>query len=228
MTHTINRPDSSENGNVLVILLVLIVLFAGLYFVVGQSMRVNSSNIGVSSEKAALMVTEILAYAENVRLAVANVKLANGCSNSTVNFDTPIVPATYVNTTSPASGRCNIFDKRGGGLTWAKAPPEATSDSSAPSNYIITGHSRVPSVGTTTADLLLVLYKVDPTLCQAINETLAVTNIPTVLWFDLTPFTGGYSTSPADTGLSGQKYGCFQTTAGSVPGYTFFYVLAGQ
>ena len=107
----------SESGNVLLYILIAVVLLSALTFAVSQSNRGNVQQL--SEDRARLLATEIVDYAEIISNAVAQLRL-RGCSDTEISFENPIA-AGYTNGTDTF---CQIFHPDGGGITYV-APDEA-------------------------------------------------------------------------------------------------------
>jgi hypothetical protein len=236
----------SASGNMLLIVLIGIALFAALMFVIT---RENRYDTGVS-EKAALDAQQITTYADKVNGAVQNLMVQNHCL------------ATQISFTNGASGKCAIFDSTGigGGMIVQSPPAEAVDTTSAttaswtlPDSYVFEGNVCVEGIGTgpapangsacsaTTAELVFIMPFVTQAVCAQINQiTMNSTTIPTIATttFDGTTFTGtfagtytistGVGTDSAHTNGLSFASGCYYQSTATHPGigYHFYEVLA--
>ncbi len=234
------------SGNILLIVLIGIGLFAALMFFLSRDKSYDAG----AAENAALEVQQITAYAEKINGAVQNVMLQNHCLVTQISFQNTTV-AGYTNGANTA---CMIFDLAGGGMIF-QTPPTAAVDNAAATaagsalagNYYFEGNGCVNNAGTgptdngsgpacaaTNADLILVMPFVTQTVCAQINQiTMNSTTIPTVTaaTFDGTKFTGTYAGTYTIGVASGTTYpsGCYHTSA-SPPGtgYHFYSVLTAN
>ena len=91
----------SEHGNVLFLILIAVALFAALSYVVTQSSRSGSGNIG--KEDAKLAAAEILNYVTSVQTAVQTLMLRRECGINKLTFDNPFDNNAHVNPNAPAT-----------------------------------------------------------------------------------------------------------------------------
>jgi hypothetical protein len=228
----------NQNGNVLFYILIAVVLLAALSYAVSMSSRGNLS--AVNEEKAKLLATEIIEYANVMANATAQVKL-RGIKETDLCFDDPNWGGADYANPSCSDLATKIFGLKGGGVTWAR-PPELAMDSAAvPDNlWHIYGDNAVFEMGTTCAaascaDLILVVDELRENVCIQINDLLYVTNPadtpPTDTLIGTTKFIGAYSYSETIGDEGGQpmkaKTGaCFEnTTTGE---FTFYKVLVAR
>ncbi len=241
MTSGLARNSRKETGNILLIVLIGIALFAALLFVMGRSNRYDTG----ATENAALAAQEITSYADKINNAVQNVMNENGCLATQVSFQNTTVGGY----TNGAANKCMIFDPAGGALVF-QTPPLAAIDTAAATaagsalagNYYFEGNACVTNAGTgppgsacsaANSELLIIMPWVTQTVCEQINWiTMKSTTIPTVAaaTFDGTQFAGSYGGSFTIT-TSGTTYpsGCYQSSS-SPPGtgYHFYYVLVAR
>jgi len=222
----------NTSGNMLLIVLIGIALFAALSFVIT---RENHYDTG-SSENATLQAQLITSYAEKINGTVQNLMLQNHCLLSQISF------------TSSAS-KCAIFDQTGvGGGVAAQTPPTAAVDTvsfaaaGSPSatqagTYIFEGNLCVTNTGTACgagggSALVFIMPWVTKAVCAQINQITAnSTTIPTIATqtFDGTAFTGSFAgaasntiTTTGTTNTSGCFYSTFSTPG---TGYHYYSVL---
>ncbi len=218
----LSKNTQNAGGNALFIVMVLLVLFAGLYMAMSKSMRIDGGS-SVNREKAALVATEMVSYGERVATTITILMMNKNCRDFHINFSNPFIAAAdYNNTMSPGNKSCHVFDAAGGGMKWLRPAPGAATLTTQ--EFIFSGHSRGQDVGTAYADLMMFLPNTDPTVCQAINETQGVETIPSIAWLDVSTFKLGYSSAPSEaTGFSTKRYGCVYNSWDQL--HYFFYVL---
>jgi hypothetical protein len=235
------QKQSAQSGNVLLIVLIGIALFAALMFFIS---RAKSSDMG-TAENAAMYAQQITSYAEKLHGAVQSVMLQNNCLATQVSFENPTAGG-YAN---GANALCKVFDVNGGGMVY-QAPPAQAIDTSSGSplagNYYFEGNACVTGAGTGPAtangaacsaansEIIFVMPFVTQAVCAQIDQiTMNTTTIPTVSAdaFDgATKFTGTFAgTYTITTGSTTYPAGCFQSS-GSAPGagYHFYEVLVAR
>ncbi len=230
---------NNQSGNVLFYILIAVALLAALSFAVATSGRGNMSE--VTDEKAKIIASEILDYANIVTNAVAQLRL-RGAKETDLCFDDPQWPVAY-NNPSCSDDATKIFHTSGGGITWAKVATEAA-DLTASPDYLwhIYGDNEIQDVGLTCGDascaeLILVTDELRQAVCIKINDLLGINNPgdvpPTDTDIGETQFIGtyGYSYTIGDeaggAALRGKMSGCFQKTGGT-PEYIFYKVLQAR
>ncbi len=172
-----NRP--AESGNVFLIIMLGIILFAALSFTVSRGMRSGNTS-AMSAQQAELKASTILTSAQKVQRAVDRLR-RKGISESDISFDQTIV-ATVYDHGQPATNA--VFDPTGGALNW-QTPPEDANDGS---DYLYTGSTCIAGIGTgasgcdsdaaSNEELLMALPNVNDSVCTAINDRLNITGIP--------------------------------------------------
>lgn len=242
----------TQKGNVLVIILVGIVLFALLGYTVTRTSTFSSG--GLSDHQAKVYANEIINYSEKVEGAV-QMMMSSGSSIYDISFENDQL--TNYDHSPVVDDQHKIFHTAGGGLRYR--PPSATWLNTAYSaedlygEWFLTGHSCLANYGTggtscegdgtSVADLILFLPYVKEEVCGQINLVLnnstsltPPTNSTASMWGDpATKYTGAFANTGADgrigdvfTGL--QKTGCIMSAAGgsSVPvegSYVFYRAL---
>ncbi|MBB4101413.1 hypothetical protein [Sphingomonas kyeonggiensis] len=185
---------NKQSGNVLIIILIAVVLFAALSYAVLSSSRSGGNDI--SPEKARAYASAIIQNIAPIRAAIIRVETINGCTDETLDFnnlfyrknnDTAITP---VNATAPLDKRCNIFDPAGGGVVLTVPPAGALGnnpDTAGMGNWK-TGHGgfkigQIKGVGTdgpagtaSANDVYLSQNYLNKATCMAINDLNGVPN----------------------------------------------------
>jgi len=242
--------DKSQSGNVLFYILIAVALLAALTFAVAQSGRGSTKQ--VSEERARLLATEIIEYANIVSAAVTQLKL-RGCTDTEISFEGAQShdASDYVNPNAPTDNFCHIFDVNAGGVIYKNPPAEARIVSSGPrpyecngasfynrecENYYFTGAGAVIGVGndggaSANRELLMYFTNISEQICTAINALLDIDGIPTdpdAVWGQDRTFKGGYvNFNQIDAPeLEGITSGCVQDSTN--PDYSFYKVLIAR
>lgn len=155
-----------ESGNVFLIILIGIVLFAALMFTFSRGVQQGTEGMG--GREAELAASDIVAYGQQMQRGVERI-IGRGISESDISFAND----QDTNYTNPAciDNRCLIFHADGGAVKW-KSPPSGVNFTSA--TYFI-GPNRVGSADGTTADIgtgardLVLMLPVNTNVCEAIN-----------------------------------------------------------
>ena len=223
--------DTSK-GNALFVILIGIVLLGALTLAATQGAR-TTANMTVSKERAMTDIAQVSRYTGAVRKAINNMRLMNGCTETQISFENPVV-AGYTNGSAPGDHRCHVFTPAGGGLTW-NTPPPGMNDGS---DYEFSSRGQIWGQGETVLtalyrrlDLAVYLRNVTQSHCTAVNDQSGITGIPIDSGdLDVVLFTGAYPVTGADTydningcpaaapcslphdssPLYGHAYGCFQ------------------
>lgn len=127
------KRETDQNGNILFLILLAVVLFAALAYAVTSSMRGGGKN--ASSETVQANAAAIMQYASLMNNTITRLRLSNDCKDEQISFYNPIASG-YAEAHSPASKKCHVFDPSGGGLTWmAPNPKWLDASKSAASDY---------------------------------------------------------------------------------------------
>lgn len=162
-----NKSPRTERGNVFLIILLGIAMFAALAFMISRSMQSDSVS-SMSERTRELAVADIITYAQSINRAVNRV-MRNGCSENEISFENNFV-AGYANA-STTSDKCKIFSKDGGGATWRKAPEGSATDLDW--RFVTNRLGTVAgtkNLGTSGEDLMIMLVNVNLDVCNAIND----------------------------------------------------------
>ena len=101
-----NKNISHQSGNVFIIILIGVLLFAALLYTFSRSLQTSGGNI--SSQQAEIAGQEILNYSRMLEEAVNRVR-QNGCSENEISFETSDQPSKYNNLNSPTDNSCHIY-----------------------------------------------------------------------------------------------------------------------
>lgn len=221
----------NQQGNVLVIILIAVILLAALSFAVTKGGQGGAGKSLLSEGDAKIATTQILKYAVSIENAVKRLQLVNGCSENEISFENSVATG-YTNTTpSPTDKSCHIFDINGGGLTW-----QVPSNINDGSEWFYTD-TNISDVGISGADLIMTLPNISRGLCLEINEQVNL--LPTLgeppqdnaVAYDNNKFTGTFPSNKVlrDDGndtINGHVTGCFE--GGSTPAsgtYHFYHAI---
>jgi len=183
---------NNQSGNVLLIVLLAVTLFAGLSFTISRSMR-SESTTRISDREVRLASTEIIEYAARVERAVSRLR-RRGCSENElsiegtgkfmVNVDGH--PLGLENKNAPEDFRCHVFHSSGGGVVerfpalekvaisardLGKAGMDPRAMRFAPVRVLGHGSDDNDARGT---DLVMIVGRLSEKGCQDINEALGI------------------------------------------------------
>ena len=206
---------SGTSGNVFFLILISISLFATLMFTFSRGVQLGGER--VSSRKAELVATDVMAQAQKIERAIQYL-LSRDISENDISFEHSS-DVTYVNPNCSTSS-CLVFHINGGGISWADAPVGANQAGGtyffAP-NRVGTQDGTTEQIGTSSRDLTILL-RVTPQICSIINEkngnitsNWAAAGTPPNI---STPFTGNFADGGASmiarANFTGQqRTGCF-------------------
>ena len=225
-----------EAGNALFLILIAVALFAALSYAVTSSGRGGG---GIDKEQASILAARISQYSGLVGQAVTRLKMINGCSDTEISFhydsdgDGTLEndgSDDYYNVNSVTNTSCYVFNPDGGGLSFETLESVAF-DTVCPggfwcSNFVFTGDSAVPGVGTAENELVVFLSDITEEICVELNRNFNGTSTIPNSGFWVNKFTGTYPAITTMTVPSGQMSGCF--TAGAPAYYVFYNVLIAR
>lgn len=180
-----NSSAYSQSGSILLWVLIAVALLGYLTFTFTQNTRSNTTDL--TKEKTQLLVSEITAYAQQIRSGVQSL-LISGCLETEINFDNPIV-AGYTNAGAPGDGSCDVFSGSGANLNYQR--PNLNALDFNQSGHALYGQWYFPEgtcvkgLGTggdtcwtdadnSNEDLVLILPFVSKTTCIALNNALGI------------------------------------------------------
>lgn len=225
-----NRP--TERGSVILWILIAVGLFAALGFAFSQGSRTSGSML--TQEQANAYAQQVISYGNDMKQTVRRLSL-RGCKDDEFNFandlylytatDTPAwIQAS--NTNSPSDKSCNLFDVNGGGMQ----PISFSFHHSPPTGGLYPGDSylstiQVIDVGTSAADLVLVVMALKTSVCERINEILGTSaNATDGIPNDTEAAYYPYNTANSDF----LTYGTIGETVTELAGKTSFCVQVGD
>ncbi len=209
-----NKKLKAQSGNVFIIILIGIILFAALLYTFTNSTRSGTGNLSAQERKIA--VQEILNYARLLEQAVSRIRL-NGCSENEISFLNTLSPGKYNNPNAPSDNSCHIFEPEGGRLAWQDFTHGQT---------FIEGNNCVHNIGVNSScdsndkELLYYLIDVGLPLCQEINNT--VNNIDA----SIQPSQSNFNVTIANNGFNGDFDFALHILEG--PTHDGFYTACGQ
>ncbi len=233
MNNTTDKKNN-EYGSVLFFILIGVVLFAALSYTVAQMMRGGNAEV-ISEQKAELYAEEIIDYARQVRLAIQNMRISNGCSDEEISFENDVVVG-YEHTPAVRDA-CKVFHPDGGGMNWNSA---TSSFNTGSIEYV--GHTALKGIGTdnctdTSCSELYMFVRFsgiqNAKICEALNTKLGHTDITpyplTTYVFGNPRFIGAYGPTHNPTGgvLTKKSAFCYEYSS-SPKQYFFIYTLLAR
>jgi hypothetical protein len=235
----------SEEGNVVILILIAVFLFGALAFSFSNNARNGSTNI--SKQQAKIAAQEILNYARLIEGAVNRVR-RNSCSENEITFENALLSG-YSNTNAPPDKSCHVFDMSGGKLTYS--PPNKTHwlDSEEAAffgfgDYIINAKNGIKDIGNDgVSDLVLFLSYIKKSVCLEINNSISIQNPSNDPPQDIdiithNKFIGDFAPAPISkiddtltaSSLAGKSSGCVHETIGCSASdcYHFYHALLAR
>lgn len=242
-----------EGGNVMFLIFIGIMLFAGLSYSVTQIMR-SGTGSDISDEKARLYAAELLDTARQFKQAIKNAAISDDCEDVEISFANPTI--TGYEHTPAASEACQIFHGSFGTATYRTPATDWLDETRAAltgyGHWLFTGEGCVHNLGTggtdcasangtTDSELIAVMPYVHKRVCTEVNKLLGITNpgdeppqsATPALNTAMTKFTGSYGqnfaiqSNVSDTEiLNAAPAGCFEGAGAPIPDtYHFYQVL---
>lgn len=161
---------SGQAGNVLFLILIAVALFGALVYAVTATTR-SGSNASSEADKAQMVATQFTQYGAAVSSTIMRMILSNGCTATTLSFQTPswAHPTLWggsTNSLAPADGSCHVFGHQG--------TPFMSRLSGASWSMMVTSQASVQNIGTSSSELVL-FYVMDGSsladkICDAFNR----------------------------------------------------------
>jgi hypothetical protein len=242
--------DSTESGNALIYILIVIALFAAFSYAVTIGSRAGVQTLTEDKEK--LLSAEIIEYGDIVANAATQLRL-RGYSVNQISFEDPMTNghATFDDYVNASCGgvECFVFDPSGGGVKWKEVPEGLLVPESGQKDYAwwsISGAYSIKNVGTdctsgsSCKDLILFLNNVRLSVCKLFNEHLGIDNpasAPPEAAIGYDPmnnhFHGTYDSgngqiagkNTEDAVFHGKMAGCFSHTTPVANTYMYYQVL---
>ncbi len=208
-----NQNSKSESGNTFLMIMIGIVLFAALMFTISRGMNENPTTI--SSRQAKITASDIISYSQQMGRGVARM-MQKSCSENDLSVENSYVSGYEHTPAAPDS--CMLFKLGGGRISYKDVIDGIT-------EIIFTGANYVEGIGSDCEAVsctdLVVLFKVNKTICEALNDALSINSIaeePDTL--STTKFTGDFTYADKITAAAGQSSACIYDTE---KGAHFFY-----
>jgi hypothetical protein len=217
-----------EQGNVILIVLVALAVFAALAYAVMKPSRTVQDNADVSVMVNSAMVTQFpkMVHKSVIRLITEGVALENQEFNA---------PDTIVDP------KRSIFHEDGGKVTYANAPStvmagDAEGTWSFNMNFEIDGLSS-SAKGIAGNEMIAFLSDVNQTICEQVNQEMGIMGIPATPNYEaaiqvnqtnettINQVKNVSLKSASGNEFDGKLYGCLQNGGLNGP-YVFYYVLA--
>jgi hypothetical protein len=223
---------SSQNGNVLFLILIAVALFAALSYVVTLSLRAGGS--GKETEAWMIQSSQITQYPVSVGASVQRM-IMNGTDLLQIEFNPP------ENFDDLSDEKLGVFHPTGGGATYSKSGPD-TMDGALPGTWYFNAEFEIDSVGSSAAsdfegnDLVAFLPGIKSAVCEELNERFGITgdiDAPAGAGTDATTMMDDNYAIPAtetilggadSAGLSGQSFGCFTSNGQHI----YYHVLMAR
>lgn len=243
----------NESGNVLVIILITVALFAALMFTFTKNSNTGSSDM-LSESQAKLAATEIINYSKTIESGV-NRLVNRGCSDGEISFlydwnqDGSIRnddSGDHANQASPADKSCTVFLPEGASIPW-RPRPTMLQASDMHRNHRLNGNSIFIGHGEDDNSELVFTFSMQETeknkvICNALNKELGIQeniiNDANYNFFTYFSWSGSYSdsgtdstriigNSAADDMLEGKQTGCFLAARNGTR-YVFYHVVIAR
>lgn len=204
-----------ERGNVFVVILLAIALFAALSFTVSRSMQTDTST-NLMGQELQLAAGDILTYVQKLERGMNRLR-NRGISENDISLIHPSTGTLYEHGT-PRPDNHKLFHPSGGGVVWQE-PQTGVNDGSP---WFFTGSTCIPNLGfgaagcdsdsTSNEELLAVLRNLDQDVCTRLNSELGIAGIPTDSGggFSTTAFVGTFSDGTEITLSATYRQVCFE------------------
>ena len=205
---------NSENGNILILILVAVILFGALSYTVANMLRSGNAEL-IGEQQASIYADELMSTARQYRQAIQSMRISNGCDETDISFEV----AALTGYTNGTNTDCQVFHADGGGLTYVAPPSNVTTQ-----DWVFIGSNIVDGVGTAAPDLIAFLPNINLVVCNTINDKLRVSAVGNDNTIDFTKFTGTFASTQTINFAAGLPAGCLNyVNAGD--NYFFYQVL---
>ncbi|MFN3826971.1 MAG: hypothetical protein ACK4NR_05025 [Micavibrio sp.] len=229
---------SGEEGNVLFLILIAVVLFAALSYAVTRSTNASSGSVDNESNKIA--AAQIIQYPAGLRASIIRMTIG-GMNAEDLRFD---IPSDF----SGLSGFTDqVFHPYGGGATWTEAPADLM-ENEMPGRWYFNAEFEIENIGLNSVsenrgnEIIAFLPGIKGGICSIINNDLGLSGVPTIATDISTRYslkmtvTDGYalpsdevvlgvSAGNGSAVITGQPFGCFLNSNGN---YVYYHVLADR
>lgn len=158
----------SESGNIFIIVLAGVVLFAALIYSMSRGFREAPSDI--SAKEAKVAVSGIVSYTRDMGQAISEMIQFNSCSQSEISFSVVDTDSYHF----PTRDECKVFHSSGGGILKKDIMSGVNGIYYSSDNYVEgIGTDCDSDAGTiTNCTEFTVLFEVDQIVCEALNNAL--------------------------------------------------------
>ncbi len=224
---------NTQTGNAMFIILIAVAAFAALSFAIASSRNDYSKNL--TEENARLLAGELIQYGDGLRVVTDKMIGVRDVDDINTGGNGILFAASNANAIYGTPGdqpKTELFNASGGGASYATPPDSACESACA---YEFSGQFTISDVGTSEAELAMVVIDVDATVCKQINKTQNTgwASIPTEDAVTLNRFAGtNYGASAANPiaiggAMAGLQSFCYQESSGAER-YIFLHVLRAR
>lgn len=219
MASSLKSLRSEQQGNVLFLILIAVVLFAALSYAVSMSTRGTQKDAG--AEKIQVTGAALIQYATSVENAITRLRAANMCAETDISFATPIyetLGGAVANpdakfSTTPPQRRCHVFDANGGqaiAITFNDIAIQGQVAGPLASGHATLIYAAVPNIGSAAPELILAFPSIRRDICldaqKRVGATMSSSEVGNCTW---TEFEGAFTGTPAcDAGTTGLRTWC--------------------
>ncbi len=183
---SLNKPD--QQGNILFLILIGVVLFAALSFAFIHSSKTSLS--GPQSEKAEISAASIIEFTTSVQNAAHRLIIVNTVPITSLKFNNNIFKtksgtAIMGSLGSPSDPSLYVFHPKGGSISpvsfanIASACPSCSSSSTSPGHSVLYWEN-VQENGSSIADPSILVHDLPNDICLALNKKFDISIIPTL------------------------------------------------
>lgn len=164
----LHRAKYHQRGNALVYVLIVIALFAALSFTLGRQTDTSETN-SLSEEKAELLATQIITYAEQSRQVLSQMSFSGTQIDE---YDFVLPSDTVPFDTAPHIDK--VYHPDGGGLIPLALPRNSIAQSTTDplAGWYLGRFNNVDWTATNGTDVILVAYQIRREVCEEINEMI--------------------------------------------------------
>lgn len=179
-----------QNGNILFLILLAVVLFAALAMAITQSLR-GGNQEGMSKEAADAAASDIMSYFTQIDTAVQRMMLVGGIPLEQIDFyDTTNKAQTggndHYNNTACASATCEVFNPAGGGVSARKFEKygDQSQNTGDPGRRVPGHHAmqviNVQHLGTPLNEVAIRIDFIKAEVCRSINRAAGMPECGTI------------------------------------------------
>ena len=229
-------PYSSQNGNVLFLILIAVALFAALSYAVTSSSRSGGSD--ASKETDQTNIAALIQFPASLRTGITRLMLSRNMALADIDFSLPSDVAGLPQQFKDH----NIFNPEISSVVFQDIPAGLKDSAASGSYWIINSNNEVKSIGKTsspapndtpTVEVIAFARGIKQSACQRINQSLNITGIPIVTMLDHTNPQiygeglmgagggGSLGSEASSSALEAKDQGCFEYSGE----YSYYSVL---